>query len=61
MHRKSKPVFVAANVVLALALLNAVLLEEGITGHPGAYRLLYLSVPAFMLALLYRRRRASRG
>lgn len=57
MQRKPKPDFVAENVLLVLALLNAVLLEEGITGHPSAYYLLYLSVPALLLVLLYRRRR----
>ena len=56
MHRKQAKVSIGNNVILLLVLINAIVLQQGMVSHPGWYRLLPISLPLLLIALLIGRK-----
>lgn len=49
---------VSGAIVLLLALLNSIVLEQGLVAHPKWYWLLCITVPLFLISLILFRRKA---
>jgi hypothetical protein len=59
MHRNQNKVSVVGGLVLLLFILNAVVLERGLVSDPRWYRVLYLTIPLFLIAVLLTRKKTT--
>jgi hypothetical protein len=56
MRRNQGKVSVINIVILLLAFINAIVLQQGLVSHPKWYLLLYITIPLLLISILVSRK-----
>ena len=52
MHRNQQKTSSGGAIVLFIVLLNAIILEQGMTKDKGLYALLFITIPLFLISII---------